>query len=87
MTAGNHAGLGEEIFYPTYGDIGFGPAGGAKLRSRDITAGEELLGGFALIPAHGRNFERLGLTLHELEHAFGLVHDFREGRHSDYVTV
>ena len=47
--------------------------------------GEELLGGFALIPAHGRNFERLGLTLHEVGHSLGLGHDFRKGRNSNYV--
>ena len=85
LNGGESGGLGGAIFYPAYGDIGFGPAGGGKLRHRDITLGEELLGGFALIPAHGHNFERLGLTLHELGHAFGLAHDFRNGRHSDYV--
>ena len=76
-------GLGSTIFYPASGDFGLG--GGAKRRHRDITLGEELLGGFAIIPAHGHNFERLGLTVHELGHAFGLAHDFRQGRHSDYV--
>lgn len=43
------------------------------------------LGGFALIPAFGHNFDRLGLTLHELSHAFGLDHDFRTGRANDHV--
>ncbi len=83
LCGGTCGGLGGVIFYPTYGDYGFGPPGKAKLRHRDITPGEELLGGFALIPAHGRNFERLGLTLHELGHGFGLVHDFREGLQID----
>ena len=87
LNDGQSAGLGGPIFYPTYGDIGFGPAGGAKLRHRDITLGEELLGGFALIPAHGHNFERLGLTVHELGHGFGIEHDFREGIHGDYVMA
>ena len=43
------------------------------------------IGGFAINPAFGHNFDRLGLTLHELGHGFGLAHDFRNGRHSDYV--
>ena len=85
LNKGESGGLGGAIFFPIQGDIGFGPAGKAKLRHRDITMGEELLGGFALIPAHGHNFERLGLTLHELGHAFGLPHDFRKGRNSNSV--
>ena len=85
LNAGKSGGLGGAIFFPIQGDIGFGPAGKAKLRHRDITMGEELLGGFALIPAHGHNFERLGLTLHEVGHGLGLVHDFRKGRNSNYV--
>ena len=83
LCGGTCGGLGGVIFYPTYGDYGFGPPGKAKLRHRDITPGEELLGGFALIPAHGRNFEYLGVTLHELGHGFGLVHDFRAGLQID----
>ena len=79
-------GLGGAIFYPTQGDIGFGPAGKAKLRHRHITMGEELLGGFALISAPA-GFERLGVTVHELGHAFALVHDFRKGPGSDYVMA
>ena len=84
---GRAGGLGGPSFFPIQGDIGFGPAGKAKLRHRDITMGEELLGGFAVIPAHGHNFKRLGLTVHELGHAFALVHDRRKGRHSDYVMT
>ena len=87
LDAGKSGGLGGASFFSIQGDIGFGPAGKAKLRHRHITMGEELLGGFALIPSHGHNFERLGLTLHELGHALGLAHDFREGRHSDYVMA
>ena len=85
LNDGQSGGLGGVIFYPSQGDIGFGPAGKAKLRHRDITGEEEVLGGFALIPAFGHNFDRLGLTLHELGHGFGLVHDFRTGRDSDYI--
>ena len=87
LNSGESGGLGGAIFYPAQGDIGFGPAGKAKLRYRDITMGEELLGGFALIPSFGHNFDRLGLTLHELGHAWGLVHDFRKGPNSDYVLA
>ncbi len=47
--------------------------------------GGEVIGGLAVIPASGACFERLGLTAHELGHAFGLYHDFRESIHSDYV--
>ena len=62
-----------------------GVTGQTRLRHRYLTEGDELFGGFALIPAFGHNFERLGLTVHELGHAFGLVHDFRTGRNSNYV--
>ena len=79
LNGGESGGLGGAIFYPIQGDIGFGPPGGAKLRHRHLTQGEELLGGFALIPSHGHNFERLGVTVHELGHAFALEHDFRKG--------
>ena len=47
--------------------------------------GEEVLGGFALIPASGHCFEdnrgdlhRLRAPTHELGHAFGLAHDYRD---------
>ena len=60
---------------------------GLWLRSRDETEGEQAVGGIATIPASGDCFERLGVTAHELGHAFGLGHDFREGLHSDYVMA
>ena len=85
LNEGKSCGLGGVSFYPARGDIGFGPAGGAKLRYRDLTQGEEVMGGFTLIPASGHCFERLGLTVHEIGHTLGLAHDFREGIHSDYV--
>ncbi len=87
LNGGESGGLGGVIFYPAQGDIGFGPAGKAKLRHRDITMGEELLGGFALIPSFGHNYDPLFLTAHEIGHAFGLVHDFRKGPNSDYVLA
>ena len=87
---GEVCGLGGPIFYPAHGDIGFGPPGKAKLRHRHLTQGEEALGGFVLIPASGHCFEdnrgylhKLRVTTHELGHAFGLDHDFRQGRDSD----
>ena len=61
--------------------------GMAQRRDRNITQGEEAAGGFAVIPASGDCFEKLGLTAHELGHAFGLEHDFREGIHSNYVMA
>ena len=60
---------------------------GLWLRSRDETEGEQAVGGIATIPASGDCFERLGVTAHELGHAFGLGHDFREGLNSDYVMA
>ena len=41
-----------------------------------------ILGGFALIPASDR-YDSLRLTLHEMAHAFGLSHDFRNNVQSD----
>ena len=60
---------------------------GLWLRSRDETEGEQAVGGIATIPASGDCFERLGVTAHELGHAFGLGHDFREGSNSDYLMA
>ena len=87
LNEGEACGLGGPSFFPVQGDIGFGPPGKAKKRHRDITSGEEVLGGSAVIPASGDCFERLGLTTHELGHTFGIDHDFREGRNSDYVMA
>ncbi len=78
---GTAGGLAGHIFRPRDG-------GSLNMRGPEIiTRGDELLGGLVIIPSHGHNFERLGLTAHEIGHAFGLEHDFREGRNSDYVLA
>ena len=59
---------------------------GLWLGSRDETEGEQAVGGIATIPASGDCF-RLRTTAHELGHAFGLGHDFREGIHGNYVMA
>ena len=64
LNEGESCGLGGVVFRPS--------KGGVRFRHRDITKGEEVMGGFALIPASGHCFERFGLTAHELGHAFGL---------------
>ena len=45
------------------------------------------LGGYAFIPASGDCSEHLGVLMHELGHAFGLHHDFRQGRDSDLLMA
>ena len=81
------------------GGIGFFPMGGQAvelyaekiaLRHRNITSGEEALGGSAIISASGFGHDNPGvhplvLTNHELGHTFGLDHDWREG-HEDAVV-
>ena len=81
--AGGVAGLS---FYPVSGSMDFDPTGRIYLRNRDLTVGEEVHGAVAVIPASGRNFGRF-VTVHELAHTFGLEHDDRKGRHSDYVMA
>lgn len=68
--------------------VNFGSSNGIpKRRSYDmVTLGEEILGGFAVIPAAGHCLSPT-LIAHELGHAFGLAHDFREGKHSNYVMA
>ena len=92
LDGGNSGGLAGVSFYPsvdTHDDFVITVSSGVKvgLRGRNITSGEEARGGIAIIPASGSNFEKLGLTAHELGHTFALVHDFRKGRHSDYVMA
>ena len=50
---------------------------GVNGRESDITRGEEAYGGFAVVAVADDHF--IGLTAHELGHAFGLLHDYREG--------
>ena len=45
----------------------------------------EALGGYVIIPASGVCSDDIGIVMHELGHAFGLHHDFRQGRHSDLI--
>ena len=49
-------------------------------RQSHVTQGEEAYGGFAVVAGSDDYF--IGLTAHELGHAFGLLHDYREG-HED----
>ena len=89
LNDGRSGGLGGLGFFPMGGQsVLF--AGKTAFRHRDITSGEEALGGSAIIPASGFGHDNpdvhpLVLTNHELGHAFGLDHDFREG-HEDAVV-
>ena len=73
----------------------FFPQGEERIlwRMRNITPGDEVRGGFVITPASGdcvednRGRHKLGTPIHELGHAFGLEHDFREGHDSDYVMA
>ena len=56
-------------------------------RQANITQREKAYGGFVVISASGDVSEKIRLTAHELGHAFGLLHDFREARDSDYVMA
>ena len=79
-------GLGAMSYFSFSGGFGFVPltSGGLALRHREITPGQETLGGYAIIPASGHCFfddvsgdsHPLRVTTHELAHAFGLEHDF-----------
>ena len=60
--------------------------GGFALRHRDITDGEQSIGGFAVIPAVNIGSHQLGTTLHELGHVFGLEHDQREPGETNYIV-
>ena len=79
LDGGEVGGLASLVFLPS------GGGGRFNLRGPEKTQGEEVFGGLALIPSFGHNFDPLFLTAHELGHGFGLVHDFRQGRHSNYV--
>ena len=84
---GESCGLGAVSYFSNGGGYGFSPfgAGGLALRHRHITPGQEVLGGYAILPAAGYCFydtrgdlHPLRVTTHELAHAFGLDHDFSD---------
>ena len=83
LNEGESCGLGGVSFLPSGGDRPSFFFGSAAVRHRDITPGEEVLGGSAIMPASGHCFydtrgflHPLSLITHELAHAFGLEHDF-----------
>ena len=87
LSSGNTCGTGGVNYFSQSRDtvpnvVGPGPL---AMRYSNETQGEEVLGGAVAIPASGSCYERIGLTLHELGHAFGLQHDFREGINNGYV--
>ena len=89
LNGGRSGGLGGFGFFPMGGQSELF-AGKVAFRHRDVTSGEEALGGSAIIPASGfghdnPDFHPLLLTNHELGHAFGLDHDFREGQEDAVV--
>ena len=87
----NAGGLGSTSFFTgdkhAYGFVPVDSSGGFALRHREITPGEQMIGGLAIIPAFNIGFHQLGATLHELGHAFGIQHDVREGLRSGDVMA
>ena len=77
---GQSGGEGTITFYAQNGQ-------GVLWRQADLTQMEEAFGGFVLISATGDVSEKISLTAHELGHAFGLLHDFREARDNDYLMA
>lgn len=84
LNEGESCGLGGVTFSPANADASF-LFGSTAVRHRDITPGEEVLGGSAIMPASGDCFydtrgflHPLRLITHELAHAFGLDHDFSD---------
>ncbi len=85
LNEGESCGLGGVSFLPSGRDRRSFFFGSAAVRHRDITPGEEVLGGSAIMPASGHCFydtrgflHPLRLITHELAHAFGLDHDFSD---------
>ena len=84
LNEGRACGLGGCTFFPLHADTDWF-FGSAAVRHRDITPGEEVLGGSAIIPASGHCFydtrgflHPLRATTHELAHAFGLEHNYSD---------
>ena len=88
-------GLGGATFIPSGEGKPIFAFDSAAVRHRGETPGEQILGGSVIIPASGPCFYEdrghrhpLGVTTHELGHAFGIEHDFREGiSHSGTVMA
>ena len=85
LDGGNSCGLGGSMFFPSNIDRPVFSFGSVSTRHRDITPGEEILGGSAIMPASGDCFydthgflHPLRVITHELAHAFGLAHDFSD---------
>ena len=82
---GGACGIGAPTYF-SFNSSRFASVDGLAIRHRDITQGDEILGGMCFIPASGECFEdnrgfrhRVSVTTHELGHTFGLEHDTREG--------
>lgn len=86
LNEGESCGLGGVTFSPSNIDRPAFSFGSVAVRHRDMTEGEEVVGGSAIIPASGHCFfddvhdhlHPLRVTTHELAHAFGLDHDFSD---------
>ena len=93
LNDGGACGLGGSSFLPAGGERFVFTFGSGAMRHRDLTLGQQILGGSAIIPASGHCFfddvptydHPLKVALHELGHAFALEHDTREGQ-EDTVT-
>ena len=57
------------------------------LHFADRNRAKDALGGFVALPASGACSENLQTMMHELGHAFGLHHDFRQGMRSNLIMA
>ena len=90
---GGACGIGAPSYF-SFSNSRFASVNGLALRHRDITQGDEILGGMCFIPASGPCFYEdrgnrhpLGVTTHELGHAFGIEHDSELRQGYDNETV